>query len=73
MKTAAIFGVTITVACILLLEWKNIKRKPNKDKLAFFSLLFIGWLLGMLDLENVYGPTSLIDFIYKPLVDLFLK
>ncbi|MGG1253365.1 hypothetical protein ABE205_24670 [Brevibacillus agri] len=55
-------------ACILFaFEWPRLSRLPGRDKVSFITLLFTGWVLSLLDLPNLPGPTTLINAIFKPL------
>ncbi|WP_260320055.1 hypothetical protein [Peribacillus simplex] len=43
------------------------KQKPVKEKLALISLLLIGLLLSMFNLQEMAGPTSWIEALFRPL------
>ncbi|NOU88934.1 hypothetical protein GC102_24765 [Paenibacillus sp. LMG 31460] len=62
--------ITLAASLIFWLEWRNLKQKTKKDRLAFVMLLLIVWLLSMLDLPNTPGPTTFLEFIFKPLKGL---
>ena len=44
------------------------ERKLKKDKLIFFTLLFIGLVLSIFNLSEMTGPTAWIETIFKPFV-----
>lgn len=66
MRWSFFCGVTIAVLLIWWFEWPKLKQKPKRDKSIFVSLLLLIWLLSMLDLPNTPGPTTLLQFIFKP-------
>lgn len=66
MRWGSFFSVTIIVIFIVLFQWSNIKQSPKKDKIAFFSLLFIGWMLSMFNLPDMRGPTAWIEVFFRP-------
>lgn len=66
MRWGAFVSTTIIVVLIILYEWPKMKQIPNKDKVAFFTLLLIGWVLSMFDLPHMGGPTSWIVTLFKP-------
>lgn len=67
MKWGLFLGMTALVGVIILFEWPKLKPLPRKDKVSFFTLMFIGWFLSMFDLPNIPGPTSMIESLFKPL------
>ncbi|AOH53496.1 hypothetical protein ABE28_003960 [Peribacillus muralis] len=67
MRWAAFFSTAFIVTVIILYEWPKIKRKPAKDKIALISLLLIGLLLSMFNLQEMAGPTSWIEALFRPL------
>ncbi|MGG1661074.1 hypothetical protein [Brevibacillus sp. NRS-1366] len=67
MKWGLFLGMSALVGLIILLEWPKLKPLPQKDKVSFFTLLFIGWFLSMFDLPNLPGPTSVLETMFKPL------
>ncbi|MEK3883997.1 hypothetical protein [Paenibacillus sp. PL2-23] len=69
MRWGKAAGVTLIVLCIIAIEWPRLKDKPVRDKAAFMAILTMGWLLAMLDLPNIQGPTALIEQIFKPLTN----
>ncbi|MEV5028313.1 hypothetical protein [Paenibacillus sp. LPE1-1-1.1] len=73
MRLAFFIGVTIAALLILSFEWPRMKAKPAKDKAALVSLLLIGWVLSMLDLPNMPGPTTLLEVIFYPFRGLIEK
>jgi hypothetical protein len=42
------------------------RENPKKDKIAFFTLLLIGWVLSMFDLPHMGGPTAWIETLFRP-------
>ncbi|MEH6996416.1 hypothetical protein V7075_27555 [Neobacillus drentensis] len=66
MRWGAFFATTVIVALIIIFQWPKIKQNPKKDKLAFFMLLLIGWVLSMFDLPHMAGPTTWIEALFKP-------
>ena len=66
MKWLLLWGVTISVLLITRFEWPKLKAKPVRDKAVFISLLLLVWILSMLDLPSMPGPTTLLLFIFKP-------
>ncbi|MGC5328085.1 hypothetical protein [Brevibacillus sp. SYSU BS000544] len=67
MRWSVILGVTFIVVLIVLFEWPRMKNHPKRDKIAFAGLLLIGWVLSMLDLQNMAGPNTLVEMIFKPI------
>ncbi|WP_374724338.1 hypothetical protein [Calidifontibacillus erzurumensis] len=45
------------------------KKNSLKEKAAFLSMTFLGWILALLLIifPDIPGPTQLIDAIFKPL------
>lgn len=70
MKWGTFFITGMLIFLILLLQWPKMKNSPIKDKLAFISLLLIGWVLSMFDLMHISGPVSWLDTLTKPLTRL---
>ncbi|WP_078411030.1 hypothetical protein [Priestia abyssalis] len=66
MRWEAFFGTTVIVALIILYEWPRMKQHPKKDKMAFFILFFIGWVLSMFDLPHMGGPSSWVETLFRP-------
>ncbi|MCY9666153.1 hypothetical protein M5X11_14450 [Paenibacillus alginolyticus] len=66
MRWSFFCGVTIAVLLICWFEWPKLKQKPKRDKAVFVSLILLVWLLSMLDLPRTPGPTTLLQFIFKP-------
>ncbi|MDQ0194278.1 hypothetical protein J2T20_002646 [Paenibacillus wynnii] len=58
--------MTIAILLILWLDWPQIRAKSKRDKVAFITLLLIGWLLSLLDLPNTPGPVLVLKTIFKP-------
>ena len=52
VRWGAFFATTVIVALIILYQWPRMKQNPKKDKLAFITLLLIGWVLSMFDLPT---------------------
>ncbi|WP_232732362.1 hypothetical protein [Bacillus sp. mrc49] len=67
MKWAAFLSTAFIIILITLYEWPRMKQKPVKDKLALISLLLIGLLLSMFNLQEMAGPTSWIEAMFRPL------
>ncbi|RCW43465.1 hypothetical protein [Paenibacillus prosopidis] len=69
MKWAAVLGITVMVAFIILYEWPKINPKQKKEKAAVIGLTVMGWLLGVLLVffPELPGPTKLFDTIVEPL------
>lgn len=61
------FIVVLSALAIWLNEWKQLKKKPKRDRIAFFVLLIIGWGMSALDLRHLPGPTQLLLAVFKPL------
>ncbi|MDF2963586.1 MAG: hypothetical protein K0S39_5321 [Paenibacillus sp.] len=66
MRWTFFCGVTIAVILIWCFEWKKLKEKLKRDRVVFMSLLLLGWVLSMMDLPNMPGPTTFLQFIFKP-------
>lgn len=66
MRWSFFYGATFAALLISLFEWPKLKQKPKKDKAVFVSLLLIGWLLSILDLPHTPGPTTFLEFVFKP-------
>lgn len=66
MKWGAFISITAVVTLIILYEWARLKQAPKKDKIAFFLLLFIVWVLSMFNLQQMAGPVTLVEAIFKP-------
>ncbi|MFJ7755615.1 hypothetical protein ACQKGI_19615 [Peribacillus muralis] len=67
MRWAAFLSIAFIASLIILYEWPKMKQKPAKDKMALISLLLIGLLLSMFHLQEMAGPTSWIEALFKPL------
>lgn len=61
------FLVTVVIVIGFLYEWPKIQKSPKKDKIAFWALLVIGWIIAMFDLPNIAGIPTLIENIFKPI------
>ncbi|KNB70379.1 hypothetical protein ADS79_15650 [Brevibacillus reuszeri] len=72
MRWPAIFGLTLVVALILIVERKRIKRSTGKSKMTFLFLTFAGWVIGVLLLifPNMPGPSQVWLVIFKPLYNM---
>ncbi|MFD6438967.1 hypothetical protein ACFWDG_03885 [Peribacillus sp. NPDC060186] len=66
MRWGAFFCTTVIVALIILYEWPKMKQNPKKDKMAFFSLLLMGLVLSMFNIQYMTGPTAWIETFFKP-------
>lgn len=66
MRWGAFFATTVIVALITLYQWPRMKQNPKKDKMAFITLLLIGWVLSMFDLPNIGGPTAWVEALFRP-------
>lgn len=66
MRWGAFLLTSGIVVLIILYQWPRMKQNPRKDKMAFVSLLLIGWILSMFDLPHMSGPTSWIEALFKP-------
>jgi hypothetical protein len=67
MRWDVLLLATIIIVFGILYEWPKIKKSPKKDKVAFCTLLIIGWGLAMFDLPNIAGLPTLIESIFKPI------
>lgn len=66
MRWGAFLVTTVIVVLIILYQLPRMKQKPKKDKMAFFTLLLIGWILSMFDLPHLGGPTAWIETLFSP-------
>lgn len=66
MKWDSLLATVGVIIVILLFVWPKIKDKPRKYKSAVFILSLISLGLSIFDLQNIYGPSSLIEVIFKP-------
>ncbi|WP_408011325.1 hypothetical protein ACJROX_14055 [Pseudalkalibacillus sp. A8] len=75
MNLASVFGITVVVILITLIEWPKMNKNQKKEKWAFVTLTMSGWLLAVLLVyfPDMPGPTNLIDMIFKPLGKLLQK
>ncbi|WP_207205095.1 hypothetical protein [Peribacillus sp. TH16] len=64
---------TVIVALIILYEWPKIKQNPKKDKMAFFSLLLMGLVLSMFNIQQMSGPSAWIVTFFKPFGEFMEK
>lgn len=67
MRWSVIIGVPFLILLIILFEWPRIKNNPKKDKIAFASILLICLVLAMFDLQNMAGPNTLVEMIFRPI------
>ncbi|MFD2444261.1 hypothetical protein ACFSO7_09810 [Bacillus sp. CGMCC 1.16607] len=67
MKWSVFLSVLLISVVIVLFEWKKLKSYPKKDKISFFTLLTIACVLSIFDLQNMSGPVTLLEYIFKPL------
>lgn len=67
MRWSVILGVTFIVLLIVLFEWPRMKDHPRRDKITFAGLLLIGWVLSLFDLQNLAGPSTFVEMIFKPI------
>jgi multisubunit Na+/H+ antiporter MnhB subunit len=70
MRWGIVIAVTTIVVLIFLFERPRLKPDQKREKRSLVTLLVICWILSMFDLPNLPGPTTLIEFIFKPLVKL---
>lgn len=59
--------MTGVVLLIFLVEWPRFRSYTRKEKLAFCSLLCIGWILSLFDLTQTPGPITFVEALFKPL------
>ncbi|MEJ9232945.1 hypothetical protein LAV79_26760 [Peribacillus butanolivorans] len=64
---------TVIVALIILYEWPKMKQNSKKDKMAFLSLLLMGLVLSMFNIQQMSGPTSWIETFFKPFGEFMEK
>lgn len=67
MKWVQIVVMSVLVCILFALEWPRLSGLPKRDKAAFITLLFVAWVLSMLDLPNLPGPTTFINALFRPL------
>lgn len=75
MKWGAALGVTVLVAIIFRCEWPQMNPNQKKEKAAFFCLMSMGWLLGIILVAFPDLPSSsdLLDTLFKPLEKMLEK
>ncbi|WP_127532568.1 hypothetical protein [Paenibacillus kobensis] len=73
MNISLFITITLAVIAIWWLDWPKIKKKTGKEKTLFIMLLLLGWVLSMLNLPDTPGPTTLLQFVFKPLEPLVEK
>lgn len=75
MNWGAIISITFIVALILLYEWQTFRQLQQKDKFAFFGLLSIGWLLGIVLVfyPELPSPAKLMEALFGPLGKILEK
>jgi multisubunit Na+/H+ antiporter MnhB subunit len=75
MKWGEVAGITVILLAIALFEWPRMNSNQRKEKAAFATLSFIGWVLAVLLIfqPEMPGPTQLVEFIYKPFGKLLEK
>lgn len=59
-------GMTVAVLLIFLVEWPKLRSQPRKDRYAFVLLLSIGWILSLFDLQNLPGPITFLEMVFRP-------
>ncbi|MGN7470575.1 hypothetical protein [Brevibacillus sp. SAFN-007a] len=67
MRWAQIVAMSAFACMLFAIEWPRLARLPRRDKAAFVILLVVGWVLSLMDLRNLPGPTTFINAIFKPL------
>ncbi|MFF2875769.1 hypothetical protein ACFVR2_05545 [Gottfriedia sp. NPDC057991] len=67
MKWGAFIGTAVVVSLIFFFEWTRMKQSPKKDKIGFILLLFIGWIFSLFNLQQMDGPITWVEAIFKPL------
>lgn len=72
MRWGALFFTTVFAIVIILYQWPRMKQNPKKDKIAFLTLLFIGWILSMFDLPHIGGPTAWVQSLFRP-IEQYMK
>ncbi len=73
MMWGQFFSVAVVVAVIVILQWPGIKDNPTRDKGAFMTLLLIGLILSLFNLEYIKGPPHLERAIFHPISRLIGK
>ncbi|MBK5482007.1 hypothetical protein JFV29_08705 [Peribacillus sp. TH16] len=73
MRWGTFLCTTVIVALIILYEWPKIKQNPKKDKMAFFSLLLMGLVLSMFNIQQMSGPSAWIVTFFKPFGEFMEK
>ncbi|MFD2371549.1 hypothetical protein ACFSO0_16605 [Brevibacillus sp. GCM10020057] len=67
MKWGLMISMTALAITMILFEWRRLSKLPKRDKVAFISLVIIAWGLSMFDLQQLPGPTTVLQAIFKPL------
>lgn len=67
MKWGVILSMTALAVLLILFEWPRMKKVPKKDKVVFFVLIFLAWILSLQDLPNLPGPATALNALFKPL------
>ncbi|WP_394236225.1 hypothetical protein [Niallia oryzisoli] len=62
-----VFLVQVVIWFIVLFEWKQLKNRSKADKFTLAGILIISALLSFLNLENVPGPMTFLQYIFGPL------
>lgn len=72
MKWGISLIIPVIVVIMTLYEWPKMTPEMAKEKKAFAVFTILGTVLAYVLLfnPNMPGPTTLIDFLYKPLVNI---
>ena len=73
MRWGTFLCTTVIVALIILYEWPKMKQNPKKDKMVFFSLLLMGLVLSMFNIQQMSGPSAWIVTFFKPFGEFMEK
>jgi hypothetical protein len=67
-----IIGAAVIITVIVLYEWPKFNKGEQKEKIAFITLLGLGFLLFILLINDpdMFGPTDIVVEIFKPLFPL---
>lgn len=64
---STVFAVQVLIWCIVLFEWKRLKKAKLADKIPFAVILMLSAVLSFFNLENLPGPLTLLHYIFGPL------
>jgi hypothetical protein len=62
-----VFVVQVFIWLIVLFEWKRLRNASRADAITFATILTLSALLSFLNLENLPGPITLLQYIFGPL------